>query len=323
MTGQVVNEGDIQLTPLSIAEFTMEPGSMSWRDSRYVLVCKAMTPTQAQEHYQLDFTPEDDGSSAMGPFQRRLWNAKSPHAKLTLVYTYYERPGSNSDGRHLVVVNGKSIVDEPWPFPFKELPIYVYRQQKMAKKWTGHTFMDDVRPQQVLYNALKSVVFEHAKLAGNARLAVPDNAGISADDLTDTPGEIVFYDGMSSKPPMYIAPAQVPRWMMQMIEETSRTIDDLMSVHDISRGQAPGDRNSGLALSVLAEKDETPMGVMARDQSDGWGEIGTLCLKMWESKVVEFRQTTTTNAKAGVPVTREWRGSQLKGQTRLPPRPGF
>mgnify|MGYP000632690368 CR=1 FL=1 len=47
-TGEIVLSGNVQLTPLSIAEFSLEPGSMDSRDARYVITCRAMTPEQAR-----------------------------------------------------------------------------------------------------------------------------------------------------------------------------------------------------------------------------------------------------------------------------------
>jgi hypothetical protein len=55
-------------------------------------------------------------------------------------------------------------------------------------------------------------------------------------------------------------------------------MDDLFSTHAVSRGVAPGDRNSGLALSILAEKDETPLGPMSKSQQRGWQKIAEMVL---------------------------------------------
>lgn len=316
-TDKPVNEGQIQLSALSITEHTAEPGTRSWIDSRYLLTAKAMPPPQLKEHYGLDFDPTPDAQVGTGPLQRRLWLDRGfpANVDLTNVFTYYERPVKDSKGRWVVVINGKTVLDRPWPFPFKTPNWYTFRQIRIPKRWTGHTLLNDARPLQVAYNHGISMLSEHMKLAGNARLAIPDGSGVEAEDLSDLPGEIIHYDGMSTSCPHWLEPPNIPRWLIDHVNRLESKLDDVMAVHDISRGVAPGDRNSGLALSVLAEKDETPTGLMAHDQSLGWSYIGSCVLQIWESKVAEYR-TTTLQTDQGIPITKKWTGKQLHGQTR-------
>lgn len=318
-TEQDVHCGNTQLSALAITEFTLEPGTRDQRDARWFIMAKTMTPEQAREHYGLDDAPDADTQMATGPLMRKLWNDRGFPTNVALVtaYTYYERPSArNAKGRYVVVIGDKAVVDEPWPFPCKDrLNLYVFRQQQLPKRWTGGTLMNDARPLQVLYNHACSMLSEHMKLAGNARLAIPDNSGVNGDDLSDEPGQWFYYDGMSSTPPRYLDPPNLPRWLVEHKNTLREQIDDIMSVHDVSRGQAPGDRNSGLALSVLAEKDETPLGLMAHDQAEGWSFIGSFCLKLWADKVKEFREASV-QTPVGVPVVRKWTGRHLAGQTR-------
>lgn len=321
-SGRTVHEGDVAIKALSIAEFTLQPGTRVWQDSPYVIVATAMPPGQARDHYGMDHTPDADASGTVGPLQRRLFDERGfpSNVRLSTVYSYYQKPlravngAPSRPGRHTVVIGGEVVLDEAWPFPFDHLPIWIFRQQKMPKRWTGHTLVNDARPLQVGYNMGISCIAEHMKLAGNARLAIPDNSGVEADELTDTPGEHFYYDGQASHAPQWVQPAQVPRWLVQQTQQFKDDLDDIMFVRAISRGEAPGDRNSGLALSVLAEKDEAPMGPMSKDQAEGWGFVGTSYLEMCATKVTEFR-TAQTN-QGGIPLVQEWTGRRLKGQTR-------
>jgi hypothetical protein len=317
-TMQPVNEGNVQLSALAVTEFTLEPGTRTWSDARWFIMAKAMPPEQVRDQFALSETPAADAQMGSGPLQRRLWNDRGYPANvgLTNVFTYYERPTTKKKkGRWAVVVNNRAVVDKGWPFPFDTLNAYPFRQMRIPKRWTGHTLLNDARPLQVAYNHGISMLSEHMKLAGNARLAIPDNSGIEIDDLSDLPGELVFYDGMASSGPHWLEPPNIPRWLIDQVSRIKADLDDVMAVHDISRGVAPGDRNSGLALSVLAEKDETPTGLMAHDQSIGWGYIATLVLKLWEDKVAEYRDTTV-QSDVGIPVTRSWTGKMLHDQTR-------
>lgn len=317
-SGNVVTAGAVRLSAKSITEFTLEPGTRSWRDSRYLITAETLPPGQVREHYDLDEDPPADRVQASGPLARQLHLQRGwpVNVDLCTVYTYYERPSKKKPkGRHVVTVGDEVLVDEAWPFPFDRLNLYPFRQLQLPKKWTGSTLLNDARPLQVAFNHALSNLTEHMKKAGNARMAIPDTANVDPDSLTDEPGEVITYDGTQPGKPGWIEPPHLDRWLVQHKDDLSAQIDDVMAVHDISRGEAPGDRNSGLALSLLAEKDETPLGQMAHDQSEGWAYIASLVLELLEAKVLERREATVTT-DSGVPVVKEWNGKALKGQTR-------
>ena len=79
------------------------------------------------------------------------------------------------------------------------------------------------------------------------------------EELTDYAGEVVPYnDGMQVKPD-YLSPPQMPGWWIQQPAMVKEELDDIMGVHDISRGAAPANIESGFGLTILAEKDNTPI----------------------------------------------------------------
>jgi hypothetical protein len=317
--GNTIGTGEVRLTPLSIVEFTLEPGTRRDRDARWWMMAKAIPIEQAQEHYNLSWKPDADASAHAGPMQRRLFRERGypTNVDLCTVYTYYERPNrKRKKGRMVVVIGNRTVYDRDWPFDFDDgLNIQVFHQSRLPQRWTGHSMVSDVRPLQVAYNHAMSNLAEHMKLAGNARLAIPDTSMQYIEDLTDEPGEIIPYDPTGGGRPAYLEPPNIPRWIIDHANRLEQKIDDLMYVHGISRGQAPGDRNSGLALSILAEKDETPLGLMSQDQAHGWARIGSLTLKLWEQKAIETREARVIS-DSGVALVREWTGKMLKGQTR-------
>jgi hypothetical protein len=64
----------------------------------------------------------------------------------------------------------------------------------------------------------------------------------------------------------------------------------------------------------LAEKDDTPLGLMARDQSNGWGSIATMVLGLYEAYTQGERETVVSTQ--GVPTKARWTAEQLNGQTQ-------
>lgn len=312
---KVTGTGEVSLNPLSIAEFSLQAGVRRPENANWFITATAGPPELVKEKYGITWDVKPDTTRAQSPTARMLGKGDT-EKELTTVYTLYEKPNRKSKkGKHVVVVNEKTVINEPWPFPFDELNVTVFRQQRIPMRWYGNTFMNAARPVQVLYNSVRSNIAEHIKLASNARLWVPAGSLDDVGVLTDEAGEIVEYNSDPSMPvPSYQTPPPLNRSILDQCEVLSQEMDDIMHSHDVSRGQAPGDRNSGLALSILAEKNNTPLGPMSRDQARGWGRLGSQALKLYEGKVSETR-TSVVVSKTGIPSKVEWTGKKLRGQT--------
>jgi hypothetical protein len=282
-TGITIPEGGVRLTPLGINEFTLEPGTQDSKDSRWWMRCTSLPPKQVQERYNLDWEPAPDAEAMMSTRSRSLLirRPSGQPPRTTLVYVYYERPTVTTPGCVVHMVNGKVVLQEDqWPYPFKTLNLVLFRQKKIPNTWVGHTLLTPARDIQYAYNRARSTIMEHMRKAANARLMIPAGSIDDADTVTVDPGDTLEYNAELGEPHWQTAP-DVPRWISQEAVSLEMELDDIFHTHSVSRGQAPGDRNSGLALSLLAEKDDTPLGPMARDQAKGWGEIATMTLNLY------------------------------------------
>ncbi|HEY7821267.1 MAG TPA: hypothetical protein VIG24_00440, partial [Acidimicrobiia bacterium] len=111
VTSVPIPAGGVRLTPLSISEFTLEPGSADETNARYWIRCIALPPEQVKERYKLDFMPQPDAEAALSSRHRTLLSRRpqGQPPRLTLVYCYYERPTDTTPGCVVHVVNGKQV----------------------------------------------------------------------------------------------------------------------------------------------------------------------------------------------------------------------
>jgi hypothetical protein len=109
---------------------------------------------------------------------------------------------------------------------------------------------------------------------------IPSGSVDDADMITIDPADTLEYNSEIGEPHWQTAP-EVPRWISGEAAQLEAEMDDIFHTHQTTRGEAPGDRNSGLALALLAEKDDTPLGPMAKDQSMGWGRIAEMTLSLY------------------------------------------
>lgn len=321
-TDEIVGHTPVRLAPFSISEFSLEPGTRRWRDSRWVICESLIPPEQARDYYGLSKTP-DPARYATGHNELAGWLTTSRGSTnttpLTGVLTMYERPNeSRPEGVVRTVIGGEVVDETEWPFPFDYLNCYVFRCAELPFRWNGWTFLNSARPMQVHYNMLRSTLLEHAKMTSNARLMVPRGSLNDQTVLTDEAGEIVEYDAdmAGGQRPFYLEPPSIARWLHEETVRLTEEMDNIMHTHSVTRGETPGERASGLALSIVAEKDDTPLGVIARDQSDGWAWLAGMV-----TQIIEDRQTgkaqATIEQDYGPPITVDYVGADLRGQHRF------
>jgi len=319
---QIIDGGDggrVDLRAYSIAEFTIEPGSRRPQDSTRWATMVRVPPSEAREHYQLGYTPDPDIKGAIGGLHAMSMRDRGldSNTPLVNVFTYYERPcdENRGDGIVAVVVGDKIVARDKWPFPFNDLNVRVFRQKPIPGQWTGTTLLNAARNPQVLYNAVRSIITEHIKLAGNARMMVPVGSLTDDADLTDEAGEIVEYFPQDGAAPFYMAPAALPRYVYNEPANLEAELDDIMATNEVARGVAPGDRNSGAALALLAERNDTPLGLMARDQAQGWADLASKTLRLYASNTTTPRRAVVWHDGVAKPV--HWNGESFQDQFRV------
>lgn len=318
--GRNFGTGDIEESALSITEIATEPGTRDIETAGWWIKASALPPEEVKERYKLKTTPAADATAGASPLQNRLMRdgSREDVTPLTLVLTYYERPSNDGDGRVVVVV-GSEVVDgpHPWPFPFKDrLNIVCARETRIVGRWTGDTILSHAIGPQMALNQIWSSHIEHAKMAGNARLLVPEVSIDVVERLTDEPGEVVPYTTASGVPaPGYLSPPSMPAWWAEQIPMIEKEIDDILGVHDISRGEAGPNAHSGVALTLLSEQDDTPLGRLAKEHAEMWGRFASLVLEVYQDKVTETRKARIATG-SDRPEIVGWTGKKLAGQTR-------
>lgn len=318
VTAIPIPAGGVRLTPLGISEFCLEPGSPSVDDARYWIKCVALPPEQVKERYDLDWEPVPDAEASLSSRHRTLLSRRpqGQPPRLTLVYCYYERPTTRTPGCVVHVVNNREVYaygdGQGWPFPFQHLNITIGIQRKIPRTWVGNTLLTPARDIQYAYNRARSTILEHMRKAANARLMVPAGSIEDSDSITTDPADVLEYNSELGEPHWQSAP-EVPRWISNEAAQLESELDDIFFTHAVTRGQAPGDRNSGLALSVLAEKDDTPLAPMARNQSAVWARIGQMTLQMYRAYAQQsgmVRSQTITTSQ-GSTVQFEWTSEDI------------
>ena len=316
-TGREVRTGDVKISAVSMHEMSFEPGTRDGETARWWCRGQALPPAEVQEMYGLAKEPAAD-AQALNFVHRLDSGDRAANTPLTMVYTYYERPSKMvPNGRIVTAVGDTFTAESEWTFPWDDhLNIRLGVVEPIHGQWIGHTPVTDAVPIQAAYNASWSSIIEHLKNAGNARLWVPMGSVDDIEDLSDTPGEAVEYNSINGQRPTYESPPTLPDWVIRQPAMLESAMDDVLSVHAISRGDAPTGVESGVAMSILAENDDTPIGSLARSLGDCWGRAASDVLKLYEAYVRESRPAMVSMpGKGTIPERIMWTGGDLAGQT--------
>jgi hypothetical protein len=316
-TGEAVGTGEIVETPLTILEVAWEPGSRNAEKAIWWIRAQALPAAEVQARYNLPKAPAADADVAEGFLGRQLLREERQETPvdLTLVMTYYERPNPQRPQGSIATVVGGKFVDgpKPWPFPFTDrLNMVVIRETKISGKSTGDTVFSAAVPIQTAYNASWSNIIEHLKNAGNARLMIPEGSVEGLDELSDLPGEMVLFNSAIGEP-QWLSPANMEAWVLQQPEQLALQMDDILGLHEVSRGVAPTGIESGVGLSVLVEQDATPLGAMTRELARAFERYATMVLKTYSVKVKESRKARVKTVGM-IPEVVQWTGKALSGQ---------
>ena len=310
-----VHEGDTYEEILSIAEFAVEPGSRDPERARYCFKAVTAPPKQIQAQFNLAWEPDPDGFSAQAPYINRFSQGHPAEQQTCLVTTYYERPNRLCPkGKVRIIVNDQIVFKSAWPFPTKDrLNIFVARETVVENRWTGDTIVTQARPLQTALNATESVILEHMKKAGNARLAIPQSSMDIIESLSDEVGEFIPYIDGNAKPE-WMSPPQMPAWWQDRPRSLMEALDDTMGVHDVSRGAAPSNIESGYGLSILVEQDTSPVGRLVKETARVFSDCAEFTLKLYEQEVKTKRKSSiTVGGESSMEI--QWTGKDLHGQT--------
>lgn len=314
-----VRTGDTVEKVRNITQFGVEPGAEEARTARWMTTQAVLPSPEVQAIYKLKEMPKDD-STGGSPYSTGVQgNSIGTATRGTLVTTYYERPNFlRPEGAVAVVVNEKLVWGpKPWPFPFKDhLNIDVLRETLIDGQWNGSTRLTKARPVQLAYNFVNSNIDEHIKKVGTAKPMAPYGSSEVFEQWDDDPANSIRYpDGAS--PPGYLQPPNMPAYILNRLATLEADMQDIMGIHGVSQGQAPGGIQSGSGVQQLIEQDASPATSVAKRTARVFENTASDILCLLSANVSETRTATVYGADGKVAESAKWTGKTIAGQTKV------
>ena len=256
-TGKLEYQGDVTAGVWSPFEIVVPPhglGDVELNDFPWLIKIKWRNLEWIVSNYDKgkEVTSEDDaGVMNVGLFMRgRGEIQRSPGAYVLDVYI--QPSATYPEGQFITASNG--IVLQKDIFPLTEYGLTHFKDIEVPGQfWGAATLEQAIGPQRV-WNRTLSSVDEYNRSMGKGKWIVPEGGHFHRDP-DDTHGEVMLYKPVMGHKPAHADVKGLPETYPLILSQVERTLDDLFSQHEVTRGTNKSDIRSGEMVSILREQD--------------------------------------------------------------------
>ena len=292
---EAVTDGDIDITVCSPFEIFPENAGIFEIDNQpSIMHVRAVTVDTIKQLYGVEVKGETINSvslcSAFG--SENFLAGKSNVTKVigsetdnqVLLIERWVKPNSeNKCGRLSIVAGDKLVFDGA--MPYENYPFVKQVSNRMVGSFWGVGVVDRCIPIQRAYNAIKNRKLECvARLCGGV-LAVEEGS-VDVDSIEEdglAPGKILVYRN-GSNVPMFMDAGSVPRDLSEEEERLSNELISISGVSELMRNSTlPSQVNSGTAINLLIEQDDTRLSVTAENIRVAMLELSKRILRLYKT----------------------------------------
>jgi len=156
------------------------------------------------------------------------------------------------DGKHAILM-GETYLYKGH-YDLEDIPIQVMKYTDVPGKLWGIGLIAPLLDMQWLYNKSRSQVLQNIELMSNPKWLVPKTSGILQQQITNRPGEKIYYNAAGGAPTQ-IGAAPLPSHVFDNITRLQSEMMDVSGVHSTSLGKRAVGISSGKAIETLAAQD--------------------------------------------------------------------
>lgn len=201
---------------------------------------------------------------------------------LVMMYEVWIKPDEEHPrGRLIIVANGDVVLfDGQNPYRSAHWhPFVEYKEIEFHGRYWGMSTLEQLVGLQRSYNRVTELEEEDIRRTSRPMLMLVSGSGVKKSDMTNEPGWI----GEVRDPkmaPFYVERRPTEMAMFDHMQKlTLENMDEIASQHDVTRGQAPKNIQSGLGASYIAQKDDMATAVKIDNLNRALERIARLVLE--------------------------------------------
>ena len=309
------NSGDAKIsvcTPFEIypdSNFTEDI-----EDCKSIIETRAFPADEVNREWGVNLTGEDinlfqlNNSSSLSNISGRSNYTKVIHSTnhdYLLLIERYEKPSKrHPNGKLTIICKDKLLYDGDMPYinGSKNTRTYPFIKQVSNKQLScfwGSSIIERCIPMQKAYNSIKNKKHEFLTRLATGVLTVEDGS-VDVDNLENNgiePGKIIIYRN-GSTPPKFLDPGTVPEEFEREEEKLLAEINNLSCISEVTtNASVPSGVNSGTALSLLMEQDESRLSTVAEEIRTSIKKISYQILRLYKqfSNNIRLNKLTDNN----------------------------
>ena len=306
------NGGDVKISVCSPFEIYPDSNfSESLEDCSSIIETRAYPAAEINSEWGINLAGEDvdlfelSNSTANSNFSGRSNYTKVLHSKkhdYLLLIERYEKPTKrHPNGKLTIVCKDKLLYDGDLPYVNSKSNVrtYPFIKQVSIKQLScfwGMSVIERCIPLQRAYNSLKNRKHEFLSRLTSGVLTVEDGS-VDIDNLEINgiePGKIIVYRN-GSTPPKFLDPGTIPEDFEKEETKLLNELNNLSCISEISTNTTlPAGINSGTAISLLVEEDESRLSFTAEHLRTSLTQIAKQALYLYK----QFASTIRLNKLA-------------------------
>ena len=297
---KTISNGDVKISVCS--PFEIYPDSnqcLEIEDCESIIEARAIPVSQINNIWGLNLTGEEidifelGNNSFISNFAGKSNITKITHSTKhnhVLLIERYEKPNkTNPNGKLTIICQDKLLFDGDLPYEngSKNSRTYPFVKQVSIKQiacFWGLSIIERCIPIQRAYNSIKNKKHEYISRLATGVLAVEDGS-VDIENLEDeglAPGKILVYRN-GSNPPEFLNPGTIPAEFEKEEEKLLNEINNLACVSDLTTSSSiPGNLNSGSALELLIEQDESRLSLTAEHIRESLKLLGSNVIRLYK-----------------------------------------
>lgn len=259
--------GSPRMAVISPFDFYPDPYARTFDACRWGIYQQFMDEDSARELYGLKDEKLNAVKSSsnfdLNPIESRLYSnygATGGSLPGVLINEYWEPPSPTCPkGRFVVFADNEILHEQDFPYAHGKLPFtHAAHIERSNSKWSA-SVLDQVRFMQDELNRVERQLIENRNIS-NGIWFIPAQVTLE-QEITSEPRQVIKWDGPPNLDPRswFVQPQGMANWVSGEPDRIKSTIQDLVHQHEVSNAGVPGRVESGQAIQLLQETDDSVM----------------------------------------------------------------
>lgn len=265
-----------------------DPYARSWPECRWIIHTQFLEEERAKEMYDLS---KDDVQASLTTRTETLTSLESriftnygdgeQNLAGVIINEFWMPPNkSYPKGKYMVFTATKVLQETDFPYSHGLMPFtHIGHIERSNSKYYS-SVLDDERILQMELNRSESQIVENKNLA-NGKWWVPGQLQL-AQMPNAQPRQILTGEGPPGVAPEFIPVPSYPPWMAEEPERIMSAMQDLAGQHEVSNAGVPGRVESGQAIQLLQETDDSVMKDTIHSMEEAVAQGFAQCLHLYK-----------------------------------------